>query len=189
MGKALKETLLVSIVTIFIEILITKLLEMSTLKEILISICVSIIISLILYFIIRKLTYEIKKFISLFIKNQETKNEFEKYYNIVYDLYNNANYQEQRTIDKLEECVDYIFQLFLDKTKSSISDEIQQNLIENITIENINDYLEKCYEIISEFKKYRAEDCDITSRIIKKINNIKSRLILLDCENYKFTKK
>lgn len=178
-----KEVLFVPIITILIELIITKIFETKTLKEILITIIVATIVSAFIYILGKKILYKFKRIFSLFVNNKQIKVEFEKYYDTVYKLYECKNYQNRMLIFKLSECVDYIFNLFLNTTEDALNDKIKQNLVENIQYICIEDYVNKCKEIISSFVPNNNDDQELIIRLNNKINNVEAQLIMLGYEN------
>ena len=176
---ALIEIVLVPIATVFIEIIITKIFNIKSMKEILLSTVLVLIVFTILSVPIMNLIYQINKVRCLFIENKKIKSEFRKHYNIICELYKNGNYQEIRTICELDDCISYIFNLFLDKTENMLNNEIQNNLIENIKFTYIEDYLNKCKKILSEFDHYNTYASEIISELSNKISIVEARLILL----------
>lgn len=178
-----KEVLFVPIITILIELIITKIFETKTLKEILITIIVATIVSAFIYILGKKILYKFKRIFSLFVNNKQIKVEFEKYYDTVYKLYECKNHQNRMLIFKLSECVDYIFNLFLNTTENALNDKIKQNLVENIQYICIEDYVNKCKEIISSFVSNNNDDQELIIRLNNKINNVEAQLIMLGYEN------
>ena len=176
---ALIEIVLVPIATVFIEIITTKIFDIKSVKEILLSTVLVLIVCAILSVPITNLIYQINKVRCLFIENKRIKSEFRKYYNTICELSENGNYQEIRTICELDDCISYIFNLSLDKTENMLNDEIQKNLIENIKFTYIEDYLNKCKKILSEFDHYNTYASETISELSNKISIVEARLILL----------
>lgn len=178
-----KEVLFVPIITILIELIITKIFETKNLKEVLITIIVAIIVSAFIYILGKKILYKLKKIFSLFVGNKQIKIEFERYYDTVYELYECKNHQSRMLIFKLSECVDYIFNLLLNTTEDDLNDKIKQNLVENIQYICIEDYINKCKEIISNFVPDNNDDQELIIRLNNKINNVEAQLMILGYES------
>lgn len=178
-----KEVLFVPIITILIELIITKIFETKNLKEVLITIIVAIIVSAFIYILGKKILYKLKKIFSLFVGNKQIKIEFERYYDTVYELYECKNHQSRMLIFKLSECVDYIFNLLLNTTEDDLNDKIKQNLVENIQYICIEDYVNKCKEIISNFVPDNNDDQELIIRLNNKINNVEAQLMILGYES------
>lgn len=173
------EIVLVPIATVFIEIITTKIFDIKSLKEILLSTVLILIVFAILSVPITNLIYQINKVRCLFIENKKIKSEFRKHYDVICELSENGNYQEIRTMCKLDDCISYIFNLFLDKTENKLNDEIQKNLIENIKFTYIEDYLNMCKRILSEFDHYNMYASETISELSNKISIVEARIRLL----------